>query len=1040
MSRMYHHKDALPTGTLLLEASAGTGKTHAIAQLASRYVAEPTPGHPDGVDISRLLLITFSNAAALELRQRVFSRLTQDLAEAAPPERKRLERALAQFDQASISTIHSFCEQTLRGLGVLGDWDEADVISPGVAEVIDQCVSDVYISRYLVRSKNRPTVKLAGRIGPAAARSSLPLKPDEGEPREFADAVRRAFRDRRERESWTTFDDLQTRLRDLLASDVGTQVRQQLQQRYDVVLVDEFQDTDPDQWAIIEDAFVTDDRPTIMIGDPKQSIYGFRNADLVSYGKAAARSEIRTLGTNYRSDPGVVRAVAELFDTVTMGAPTVRVEPVDVHHVPRFSVDGAHTAGLWLRTGEFEQEDPTTTIDADVVSHILHLLQRGRITDDHHTERPVRPGDIVILTRSGYRGLDLEHKLTAAGIPAVWSGTESVLRTNEANQWASVINAMGKLDKTSVVLAGLTPLMGFRLDELMDPGSGALAEASRVIHTAARQLRDRSSHSWTRTVLEQRRTAERLASSAQGERSAIALEQVADVLMSIHTPDPVALQEDFARLLELAAESSDPPQRVPTGPDAVRIQTLHSAKGLQFPVVLLPEVSRAYAKAWEPFPYIDQDNRRHLWVGTTPGRSSALRRRFEEQSREEELRLLYVGITRAKHLCIAWHAMDSSAEQGALTALLARRKGSAGLESRYQSIPSLQGRFDSGLIDVAPMGALPVGTAPAPEPAVEVRASAFDRVIDQSWRRTSYSGLTAALHDVAPGMDETEALQLDPAASASQTALPSPMDALPGGAGFGTAVHQMMEELDWTSGSLARDALQLAQTHGTAVGLEPDQMDALGSALVAIATTPLGGLADGLSLREIPIAARLSELDFDLPMAERGPARTVAHLAAAMTEHLAADDPLHAYPERLAHSAAGESLLAGVLTGSIDAVLQLPSEGFIIVDYKTNRFPTTQDQPLAVGQYHPAAMAEAMMQSHYPLQALLYGAALHRYLAWRMPDYQPEKHLAGVGYLFVRGMAGPETPVLGSMPCGVFTWRPPAALFITASEILGGGT
>ena len=169
-------------------------------------------------------------------------------------------------------------------------------------------------------------------------------------------------------------------------------------------------------------------------------------------------------------------------------------------------------------------------------------------------------------------------------------------------------------------------------------------------------------------------------------------------------------------------------------------------------------------------------------------------------------------------------------------------------------------------------------------------------------------------------------------------------------------------------------------------------------------------------------------------------ATTVADLAAAMEAHLAPDDPLRPYPGRLARSTAGGALLAGVLTGSIDAVLQLPSGGFIIVDYKTNRFPTTQDQPLTLAHYHPAAMAEAMMQSHYPLQALLYGAALHRYLQWRMPAYRPEKHLAGVGYLFVRGMGGPDTPTMASMPCGVFTWRPPAELFVAASGILGGAT
>ena len=131
--------------------------------------------------------------------------------------------------------------------------------------------------------------------------------------------------------------------------------------------------------------------------------------------------------------------------------------------------------------------------------------------------------------------------------------------------------------------------------------------------------------------------------------------------------------------------------------------------------------------------------------------------------------------------------------------------------------------------------------------------------------------------------------------------------------------------------------------------------------------------------------------------------------------------------------------MKGFLTGSIDVVLKLPREGFVVVDYKTNRFPVPPEQELSVEHYHPSAMAEAMMQAHYPLQALLYCAALHRFLVWRLPGYSPDKHLGGVGYLFVRGMAGPGTPVVAGGRCGVFEWFPPAELVVEVSDLLGGG-
>ena len=150
---------------------------------------------------------------------------------------------------------------------------------------------------------------------------------------------------------------------------------------------------------------------------------------------------------------------------------------------------------------------------------------------------------------------------------------------------------------------------------------------------------------------------------------------------------------------------------------------------------------------------------------------------------------------------------------------------------------------------------------------------------------------------------------------------------------------------------------------------------------------------------------------------------------------------MHRYGAQLASSAAAESVLAGFLTGSIDVVLRVPGTHprFVVLDYKTNRVPTAADEPLTARHYTPAAMTSAMCEAHYPLQALLYCAALHRYLAWRLPGYVPDRHLGGVGYLFVRGMTGPDNLMLGTMPSGVFSWQPPAGMIVRASELLAGG-
>jgi exodeoxyribonuclease V beta subunit len=215
---------------------------------------------------------------------------------------------------------------------------------------------------------------------------------------------------------------------------------------------------------------------------------------------------------------------------------------------------------------------------------------------------------------------------------------------------------------------------------------------------------------------------------------------------------------------------------------------------------------------------------------------------------------------------------------------------------------------------------------------------------------------------------------------------------------------------------------------------------ALADALVPLHRTPLGPLADGRTLGEIGLPDRLRELTFELPLSGgdlRGPGpgpgeARLGDLAPLVRAHLPADDPLATYAEHLEQPALGDQPLRGYLTGSIDAVLRLPTGRFLVVDYKTNFLGP------AVADYSRPRMAEAMLHSHYPLQALLYGAVLHRYLRWRLRGYDPDTHLGGALYLFVRGMAGPDTPDADGSPAGVFSWRTPSSLVLALSDLLDG--
>ena len=258
----------------------------------------------------------------------------------------------------------------------------------------------------------------------------------------------------------------------------------------------------------------------------------------------------------------------------------------------------------------------------------------------------------------------------------------------------------------------------------------------------------------------------------------------------------------------------------------------------------------------------------------------------------------------------------------------------------------------------------------------------------------------------------------------------SPMSDLPGGTAFGSLVHSVFEYADPSTDLTS----VISSTMGVGGYLGFTAED-LALALAPGLMTPLGEIADGLTLAQIPLNDRLAELDFELPLSHGSEATTIDGIAEVLSRYLPPDSPLISYPSLLQHDRDPRAL-RGYLTGSIDAVLRVNGR-FIVVDYKTNRLCAPQT-PLTLRHYTLPAMAQAMMASHYPLQALIYSVALHRFLRWRIPNYDPDHHLGGIAYLFVRGMAGPETPVRHGTPCGVFPWKPPSALIVELSDLFSG--
>jgi len=1107
-------------GTTVLEASAGTGKTYAVAALATRYVAE------DVAPLDRMLVITFSRAATQELRDRVRERfvlVAEILAEpekaraaaddiavltraadgsALPDEeiearRLRLLAAIANYDAATIATTHEFCHAVLRSLGVAGDSDSTELLREDISDLRDEVVDDLYLALYADLPQDPPIeVRTARNVARqavenrhAALRPVLAAPetaPAGGAPTEaealvgFADAVRTELDRRKRRASIFTFDDMLSRLRDALEKP-GSSAAERMRARWDVVLVDEFQDTDPVQWDVLKHAFAAESR-LVLIGDPKQAIYAFRGGDTPTYLRAVAEAELQTLNTNWRSDAPVVEALQTLTRGAHLGHERIEVHEVAAapgHARSRLSVGGGVRLRQVRRDGFSLTKSGTINIGkvrdriaADLAGDIARQLNDGVRFDG----RPLDPGDIAVLMHSVKDDAPrIQAQLARRGIPSVINSAESVMVGAAAQHWMRLLEAMEKPQLPGRIrAAALTPFFPTTADDLLRGGDEFTDELAERVRSWVDLLRSRGVAA-VHSAASAAGLSARVLAQAGGERLLTDLNHVGQLLHRAASQQSLGIAGLLGWLRDAIEEGNrndSRRRRLDVDSKAVQFVTVHGAKGLEYPVVYLPQLFDRAVKDWPTVHAYHEGDERCLDVADS-ARAKALARQEEAQ---EELRLAYVALTRAKSQVVAWWAPTYNAPNGALTRLLfGRGAGEAEVPERA-AIGASDDEADEVLGRWAALGAFRLepsvvdpGTVVLPAAPDALAARPFDRVVDTTWRRTSYSGLIRAEEHAGPQLqsepetpgtlDEDEPsslvelvetpLTLEPAGNTDDD-LVSPMDGLTAGATFGSLVHAVLEHADPNAVDLRAELLARVEEERRWWSVEATS-DQLADALLPMQHSSLGPLADGLTLAEIGFEDRLRELDFEIPMGggdtvadaggdSPGPGLPLAAFAEALRRHLPADDPVRGYAERLETPVLGEQILRGYLSGSIDVVLRVHGEAvqrFVVVDYKTNSLGEP-GRPLTAWDYTPEKVTGAMLHSHYPLQALLYSVVLHRFLRWRLPGYDPEVHLGGVLYLYVRGMVGPDTPVIDGVPCGIFSWRPPAALILELSALLDG--
>ena len=1097
--------------TVLLEASAGTGKTWTIGALVARYVAE-------GMPLESLLVITFGRAASQEMRERVREHLRLVHRGLARPEEatkdpvvahlrdgdpetvalreRRLREALTHFDAATIATTHQFCQLVLRGLGIAGDTDPRARLVEDLTDLREEVVDDLYL-RGFAATEGPPAFSRADAGAIARIVTEHPhsrLTPGElphgstaARKLRFAHLVREEMTRRKRLLGILSFDDLLSELADALADDASP-ARQRMRDRWQVVLVDEFQDTDPVQWQVLERAFAGHSA-LVLIGDPKQAIYGFRGGDVHTYLQASATATRQhTLLRNYRSDPGLVTALSTMMRGAELGSPEIVVHAIEADKdEPRLAYppdaepgDPALLSPVRLRavpTRLVVDEDGKTPIGrvrpvvaADCAAEVARLLRSGLTFEG----RPLRAGDIAVLAHKRDSLDRVRGALGAIGIPSVIVSSESIYETPAAADWLTLLEAMAQSHRPDRVrAAALTPFVGHRAADLETGGDEIVDETARVLRTWSEVLGRRG----VAAVLAAATSAgleSRVLRHAGGERRLTDLRHLGEVLheRAVVEGDGLTALTTWLRERIQDARHEERTRRLESDAEAVALATIHASKGLQYPIVLLPFVSDRHVMPRNRLTHLhlhDEQGRRALDIGITDDadRGDRVARHLAEED-GEALRLFYVAMTRAQSQVVAWWFPSglNTAPSALHRMLFGREPGVGALPPRVDVPGDHDAAARLRLWEGEGALGLEVVTGESPEPVEapaatrELSARTWSREIDTGWIRTSYTRLTRPLemghaagsvgsepeHGPREGEDGPDAPEVaaPPSTPApAHGALRSPMADLPVGATFGNLVHAVLEEADPQAPDLRAEMLARVDAQVGRWAVAGLDRETLADALVAVCDTPLGPLLPGATLRTIGRRDRLCEMAFELPLADGdtahdGDGARLGALATLLRTHLPEGDPVRGLAEALDDPAVGDQPLRGYLTGSVDVVMR--HEGrYVVVDYKTNWLGAA-DEPLTTDQYGPMALHEAMGHSSYPLQALLYAVVLHRFLRWRQPGYAPEQHLGGVLYLYVRGMAGPQTPVTGGHPSGVFSWLPPVALVEAVSALLDGST
>jgi exodeoxyribonuclease V beta subunit len=854
---------------------------------------------------------------------------------------------------------------------------------------------------------------------------------------QLAAAVKAQLKQGKKARQQLSFDDLLLHLDQALQDSIqGPSLATALRECLPVALIDEFQDTDGLQAAIFKQIYPRG--PLFLIGDPKQSIYSFRGADVQAYlnmRKDLPVQNSHSLDTNFRSRPALIQALEYLLKRENPFADTaIDFVPVKAGSSEEDWQGSSQAAPLhiaWLPSPNekpWSKDKLQTILPTAVASEIAQRLQSGqyKLKDAQSKEmRPLAAQDIAVLVRTHKQGQEIRTALQRRNLPCVLYSQESVFKSAEAAALQTLLEAIlqpARREKILQALAG--PLMGLSATDLFQLQAEASAweadalEAKQSWEYWLEQFQKARlnwlnagfSRMWSEWVNEQG-LYRRLLQGIDGERQVTNLRHLSELLQDYaqrNNPSLEALVNWLAQERQTGRlDQENLLLQLETDRQAIQILTIHRSKGLEFPVVFCPYLWDGKKIAANiPLRSHDPQTRQPLLDLGSPELEQRAQQR-QQESIQEDLRLTYVALTRAKYqLWLAWAWLKSNAYSALGHWFPAESE--AELAEKLQQATAQSGNLWQ-------MTALDIHKAPPLSPATTTQESlqipALPRIpapiLDQSFS-TLRNHFEHSIESEENGQTHAnETVELSP-----EQAAEGPLMDFPRGGRHGTFLHLLLEKMP---AQISEQALQNKVAHGLKqAGYDPELWtQPLAQSLAQIWKTPL--LPQNFCLADLNPEKRLHELEFHFPIERR----------------LRTEDLLNKLSQspRWAHlqtqSFVSRSFIsgAGFFKGFIDLVCEHQGR-YYVVDYKSNWLGNRWQD------YGPEALENTLNQHLYPLQYHLYLVALDRYLRYRLPHYQPEQ-LGGAFVLFIRGMHPEQAGQ------GVFFEKPEPSLIASLSDCFG---